>query len=144
LEFTPDLFDTRQPSLSKKDLVGELKLAVEVGEINPEKIHKAIKRKPHPHYRVYFYDDFHVSKFCREMRGSTTDWVSGIECFMFSYDFLSSLVPHAKSSTSWTCTIVDDTLYLTMDEFAFSTVVEPLDMWQKFQESLATAAAEAK
>lgn len=137
IEFTAGIFDRKLPSLQKKDLLGEVSLAIEIGEIDPEKIHKALRRKPHPHYRIYFYDEAQIAKFCHEMRGSTTNWIVDTEFFAIPFDFLTSITQFEKSSSSWVFTFVDNTLYLSVDDNALSTELAPLDMWAKFQESLA-------
>ena len=136
LQFTVDPFDAKLPSIAKKDLLGDVTVAIDVGEIDPEKIRRSLKRRPPPHHKVYFYDEAQIARFCHEMRGSTTNWIADIEFFSISFDFLTSITEFEKTSSSWEITLVDSTLYLSVDGHALSTEILRVDMWQRFQESL--------
>ena len=137
LEFSRGLFEVREPSLWKRDVLGELELAIEVGEVDQEKLRRTLRRAPDARYRVYFFDAAQMANFCRAMRGSTTNWIKDIGFFALPPPLLEALLPHEQSSSSWGLTFVDDTLYLSVDGAIIESAIEPLDMWGKFQESLA-------
>ncbi len=136
LEFTKGFFDTKEPALWKRDLIGGTTLAIEVGEIEPEKIRKMVKHRPPPRCILYFYSPDHIEKFCHGMRGSTTNWISDIKFYEIPSGFLEELTVHDRSSSEWSFTFIDNTLYLTVNGVQHETTLSTLDMWEKFQETL--------
>ncbi len=141
IEFSRGMFELREPSLWKKDVIGDIISAVEVGSVDLEKLHRALKRRPIPRYSVYFYDQAQMQKFCHGMRGSTTNWIEDIHFFWIPPTLLQAIIPLEKSSSTWSLTFVDGTLYLTVDGTALETSITTLDMWAQFQESLGTQCA---
>jgi uncharacterized protein YaeQ len=141
LEFSRGLFETREPSLWKRDLFGGTELAVEVGQVDEEKLHRALRHNPQTRHKVYFFSDDQVAQFCRSLRGSTSNWIEGISFFQIAANVLTELEPLERSSSSWSLAFVDEALYLSVDGTTIETRITPLDMWEKFQQSLADASA---
>ena len=141
LEFSRGLFDPDEPTIWKKNVLGQTTSWINVGCPARKKLERALRAGlPAPDltkYHIYFYSDQQVQSFCGELRGSKTNWISQIRFFKIPSQILEELLPLERSSATWFVTIVDDTLYLNCDGRELETVLTSLDMWKEFQETIA-------
>lgn len=134
--FSHGLFEPKEPTLWHRDILGETLLWVQVGVPDRKKIEVTLRSHPHAEHRIYFYDPAQIMQFCHLLRGSKTNWVKDVQFFLIPPRILEDLIPLAHSSPLWNVTIIDNQLYLTCDGSELQTSIEPVDIWQAFQESL--------
>ena len=134
--FSHGLFEPKEPTIWQRDILGETLLWVQVGVPDRKKIEVTLRSHPQAEHRIYFYEPSQIMQFCHLLRGSKTNWVKDIQFFQISPRILEELVPLARSSPLWNVTIVDNQLYLTCDGTELQTSLDPVDIWQSFQESL--------
>jgi uncharacterized protein YaeQ len=139
-EFSRVLFEPKEPTVWHKDVTAELLLWLEVGCPDETKLQRAIRRRPPPELRVYFYEPSQINEFCHQLRGSTTNWVEPVQFYTIDPAILEALVPLEHSSARWSANFVDTMLYLTVDEHDLAAEISPVDIWERFQSSLETVA----
>lgn len=140
LECGPGMFDLREPTLFTKEVTGELQRVIEVGDLDPQKLKKLLRRYPQGEFRVYLYDRAQVDRLSQALKGSTTNWIEAVQFLWIEPAFLEELLPYERSSSKWEITIVDETLYLSIDgagrEMPIETRVTSISMWDEFQSYL--------
>jgi len=135
-ECSRGLFEPKEPTIWHKDVTGDLLSWIEVGCPDETKLQRAIRRRPTPELRVYFYEDQQSGEFCHQLRGSTTNWVEPVQFYTIDPKLLEALIPLERSSTRWSANFVDTMLYLTVDGHDLISEIAHVDIWERFQSSL--------
>ncbi len=135
-EFTRGLFEPKDPTAWHKDVTGELLMWLEVGCPDETKLQRAIRKRPQPELRVYFYTVEQIGEFCHQLRGSTTNWVEPVQFIAIDPNLLEALVPFERSSSRWSVNFVDTSLYLTVDGNDLVSEIPPVDIWARYQSSI--------
>jgi len=139
-EFTRGLFEPKEPTIWRRDVIGALLLWVQLGCPDRQKLQRAL-RESAGEVRVYFYEPGQVEALCHMLRGSTTNWVEPVRFYHLDPELLVALAEYPVSSSSWQATFVDGQLYLVVDGREYASSVEPVDIWARYQESLLTGSA---
>ena len=135
-EFSRGLFEPKDPTVWRKDVLGDTLLWIQVGTPDRKKIETTLRAYPHAEHRIYFYEPDQITQFCHMLRGSKTNWVKDVQFYLIPSTMLEALVPLERSSPSWDVTIVDDEVYLTCDGTEIQGRISPVDIWAAYQESL--------
>ena len=128
--------DEALPTLLVRTNTGEISRAIEVGATDVTLLRRILKRSPHPRYSVYFTSDEERLAFCKGMRGSTTNWIDEISFYQIPAAPLESLTDFEATKSTWNLTIVDDIVFLGVNELTLEFPLPALDMWHEFQQSL--------
>jgi len=135
----PQSCDPISPAITKKSFTGDVEVAISVGSIDPEALQKRMRRETHPRYSVYFTHKDEVAAFCHGMRGSKTNWIKDIQFYLLPSETLEALTAYEETSASWSVTIVDNEVYLTVHDKTFDFPLPALDMWAIYQDSVVKA-----
>ncbi len=135
LEFTEGLFNPKQPAIWKLDYLNDPALWIEVGVPDKKRLYHTSKNR-NCRCRVYFLNQTEVEEFCHILRGASTNWVDGIEFFLFDEDFLVKTSESLPLHSKWEVTFIDDTIYITLEGIDFNTNIHQIDIWDTFQESI--------
>ena len=135
-EFSQGLYEPKDPTIWHKDVTGDLLLWTEVGCPEETKLHRAIRRRPPPELRVYFYTAEQSSEFCHCLRGSTTNWVEPVQFYQIDPGFIEAIVPLERSSARWSANFVDSSLFLTIDGYDLVSELAAIDIWAIYQTTL--------
>ena len=136
LEITPGMFEPKLPTLIAKDLLGDTTRWIQVGTTEREKNQRDLRHWKEAEFRVYFTTESEIERFCHHLRGSTTNWVEKVKFFSFDPEFLSVSAELLESSSKWELTFTDDALYGTFNGTELETVIEPVDIWARYQHSI--------
>jgi uncharacterized protein YaeQ len=140
LELSPGLFDLDQPTAFKRGNTGAMELWLEVGCPDKRKLLQALRHGSHqtrpPRYCIYFYSCSQITELCHLLRGSKTNWIAPISFYWIPPEALEQLSAAPRSSSRWTVTAVDDTLYLVAEELELQIPISLLNMWEEYQRSL--------
>jgi len=138
--FTHGLFQPEEPTIWRKSVTGELLLWTQVGCPPAHKLKKALRAHSEAHFHIYFFEDSQVEQFCSHMRGSRNNWVENVHFHRIDPALLQDLLPLSKSSSDWSATIVDGSMYLVVDDHEFHTSIPLVDIWDCYQQTLNEAA----
>lgn len=133
LEFSQGLFEEKEPTIWKRDLLGQPEIWIQLGVPDRKKLERVLKAHPHAIIRIYFWEPEQLDAFCWMLRGSRTNWVEQIQFYSIEERLLSDLAQNEKSSSSWNMTFMDSTLYLSTENGDFTSTMEPIDIWDAFQ-----------
>jgi uncharacterized protein YaeQ len=134
LELTRDLFDAGEPTLIQRDVTGNVEIWAQLGCPDLKKLKKALRAGDRCDYRVFFYSPKQVDQFCQYMKGSKSNWIERCRFFQYDQAALEDLAETLELKNSWSVTLVDNTIYLGSHERTFEITLNPLDMWQLYQE----------
>jgi uncharacterized protein YaeQ len=138
-----DYSDRDAPAFFREDPVDGVTFRGEVGTDDASELHTTLRHHPRAKFRVYFYDQAQLIRFCAGLRGSKSNWIAGMEFFLIDPTFLEKLVSHEPSNASWSVTIVDTTeLYLSVDEQNLFTSLELVDVWDYYQVTIGNRSKE--
>ena len=136
LQIGPGPFNSKLPTLYSKDILDEITLGIEVGDIDPDKVRKALRKHPRPRYQLYFYDSAQIDRFCSALKGSTENWIFDLLFFKVDPNLLSEIAAHLISSSKWIFTESDANLFLSSNGFESESAIIQFDMWGEFQNYL--------
>lgn len=100
------LSDPDLAALSASDLVGNLKLLIEIGNPSPRRLHKASKSAPK--VKVYTYKNPDV--LLRSMQAEHVHRASNIEIYALAPEFLALLATWLDRENMWSVVYADGTL----------------------------------
>lgn len=140
LEFSQGLFEPKEPTIWKKDVLGELLCWIETGVPDKKKLQHALRQHKQTRHLIYFYEPGHSEEFCHScLRGSNSNWVAPIEFFEIDGGFLTEAAALLSSRVKWEITIVDNIVYLVMNGTEFQTIVRPVNIWEQYQLAIGNA-----
>jgi len=143
LKFSQGLYKPEEPTLWKKDSLGNILTWIEVGAAEARKLRQALRLAERERRTIacksYFFSDEHIQHFCREMRGAKENWIEPVSFFFIDPQCLETIASTEKSSARWSATVVDSSMYFDCDGVEVETTVRHLDMWSEFQRSLDNA-----
>lgn len=133
LDFSQGLFEEKEPTIWKKDILGKVAVWLQIGVPDRRKLERALKQNPRGDFRIYFYEPAQIEAFCWMLRGSKTNWVEPIAFHQIDPVLLEELAQHDVSSSSWDLTILDSTVYLNVNGRDYVSEIQPIDIWEEFQ-----------
>lgn len=141
LEFSEGLYQPNQPTIWRKNIIGDLLTWVEVGLPPKKRLLQAIRQNTTSMFRVYFYEALQPEEFCSYLRGSKSNWIQSIQFFQVTSPAVADLVDQLQSHNNWAITFCDGSAFLNANEQEAVLQIETVDMWQLFQRSIANGAA---
>jgi uncharacterized protein YaeQ len=143
LRFSQGLYEPEEPTLWKRDSLGNVLTWIEVGALESRKLKQALRLAERERREIvckaYLFSDEHLQHFCRELRGAKENWIEPVQFFRIRQESLDAIAASERSSARWTVTVVDSSMYLNCDGIEVETTIEPIDMWDEFQRSINNA-----
>lgn len=120
ISFGKGLSEPEEPALTVRDLTGALQLWVEVGSPDAGRLHRASKASP----RVAVYTHKDPAFLVRQWSSERIHRAAELELYGFDRGFLAGLVERLQRRTSFTLSVTDRHLFLTVDGRTLSGAVE--------------------
>lgn len=136
LKFTEGLYNEKDPAIMAADVIGTINQWVEIGAPEKKKLAQALKHHDQARFRIYFYEEEQIEKFCHYLRGSKSNWVANIEFFLLDLTLLSHLAENLQLRSNWSISFFDDSFYLTIEDMIHESTIIGVDIWDRFQNSI--------
>jgi uncharacterized protein YaeQ len=114
------LSEPDEPALSVRDLTGTIKVWIEIGSPDAERLHKA--RKAAPRVAVYTYRD--PAQLVRQLAGERIHRAEEIEIHGISRSLIDALAQRLQRRTSFDLAVTDRHLYVTIGGESLEGAVE--------------------
>lgn len=111
ISFSKGLAEPNEPALTVRDLTGGLKLWVEVGAPDAERLHKASKASP----RVAVYTHRDPALVIRPLAGERIYRAESIELYAIDRKLLSELAGRLERRNTFALSVTDRQLYIQID-----------------------------
>ena len=122
--FTKGLAEPDVPAIEVRDLTGALRVWIEVGSPDADRLHKASKAAPR--VVVYTYKD--PANFVRQLAGARIHRVESLEVYAFDADFIAAVVDRLERRTSFDLSVTERHLYLTIGDATLESAVKPVEV----------------
>jgi uncharacterized protein YaeQ len=110
IEFTKGLAEPDTPAIVARDLTGALRLWVEIGSPDADRLHKASKASPR--VVVYTYKD--PGALLRQLEGARIHRVESLEIHAIDRALVDALVERLDRRTSFELAVTEQHLYITI------------------------------
>jgi uncharacterized protein YaeQ len=110
IEFTKGLAEPETPAIVARDLTGDLRLWVEIGSPDAERLHKAAKTSPR--VVVYTYKD--PGPLLRQLSGERIHRAAEIEIHAIDRTLVDALVARLDRRTRFDLAVTERHLYVTI------------------------------
>jgi uncharacterized protein YaeQ len=119
IEFSRGLAEPDEPTLAVRDLTGVVRVWIEIGAPDAERLHRATRAAP----RVVVYTHKHPAQVIRQLEGSRIHRAESVELYAIDREFLAGLVAHLDRRMAFTLSVIERQLYLTIDGVQHTTEV---------------------
>jgi uncharacterized protein YaeQ len=136
LKISAGLFNPEEPSMYILNEINQIKTWIDVGLIDAKRLKSALRLTSLKRLAVYFYENSQIDKFCKELRGSTENWIESIDFYYFSEDSILSLSEHLNLKNDWQIVIADNHFYISSSEQDFEIKLSKLNIWEYYQETI--------
>jgi uncharacterized protein YaeQ len=113
------LSDPDEPAISVRDLTGVLQVWIDVGTPEAARLHKASKAAP----RVAIYTHKDALQLATRLGAERIHRVEALELYAMDFEWLSSLAWRLERRTTFTLTVSEQHLYLSLGEETLSGVI---------------------
>ncbi|HKV73457.1 MAG TPA: YaeQ family protein [Gemmatimonadales bacterium] len=118
--FSRGVSEPDEPAVAVRDLTGAWVAWIDVGAPDAARLHKAAKLAP----RVIVYTHRDPAALARQLSGERIHRAGDIELYGIEREFLGALVARLERRTSFTISVADRHLYLTIGEATLSMALE--------------------
>lgn len=120
ITFGKGLAEPDEPAVVIRDLTGALRVWIEVGAPDADRLHKASKASP----RVVVYTYKEPAQLLRNWEGERIHRANEIELHVFDRTLIDALVARLERRTAFDLAVTDRHLYMTIDGETLDGVVE--------------------
>jgi uncharacterized protein YaeQ len=120
IAFSKGIAEPDEPAVVVRDLTGALRVWVEVGSPDAQRLHKASKASP----RVVVYTHKDSARLIQQLSNERIHKAESIEIRAIDRALLEKLVARLDRRTAWELAISDGHLYFTVGGVALDGVVE--------------------
>jgi uncharacterized protein YaeQ len=120
ISFSNGLSAPDEPTIAVRDLTGALRVWIDVGAPDAERLHRASKAVP----RVAVYTHKDVNQLVSRLRGERIHRLDELELYAMDRDLLSNLVSHLTRRMAFSLTVMEKHLYLSIGAESLSGVFE--------------------
>lgn len=124
IAFSKGLSDTDEPTVFVRDLTNALQLWVDIGTPDAERLHRASKAAP----RVVIYCHKDADLLASKLAAEKIHRLEALELYAIDRAWLAELGKKLERRMSFTLTVAERHLYLTLGEETFSTVVQRIPL----------------
>ncbi len=111
IAFSRGIAEADTPALSVRDLTGALRVWIDVGAPDADRLHKASKASP----RVVIYTHRDPQFVARQLAGTRIHRAEALELYGFDRDLIATLVSKLDRRNRWAVSITDGHIYVTLD-----------------------------
>jgi uncharacterized protein YaeQ len=122
IAFSRGVSDPDDPTVSVRDLTGALKVWIEIGAPDADRLHKASKAAP----RVAVYTHRDPVMLQRQLAGARIHRVEQIPLYAIDRDLIAAFCEKLERRMRFTLSVTDGMLYLDCDGTTLSGIVETL------------------
>ena len=116
IEFTRGLFEPDQPAIAIRDLTGAMRAWIDIGTPEAARLHRASKAVP----RVVVYSHRDPAQLVGRLAGERIHRADALEVYAIDRDLISALVVRLERRVTWSLSVQDRELYLTIGEDTLS------------------------
>jgi uncharacterized protein YaeQ len=120
IAFSKGLADPEEPAIVVRDLTGALRVWIEIGAPDAQRLHKASKASP----RVVVYTHKDAARLVQQLSGERIHKAESIEIRAIDRTLLDALVARLDRRTAWELAVSAGHLYLTAGGATFDGAVE--------------------
>jgi uncharacterized protein YaeQ len=120
IAFSNGLFEPDEPTIAVRDLTGLLKVWIDVGAPEAPRLHRAAKAAP----RVVVYTHKDPAPWIARLTGERIHRADSLELYALDREWLATLVQRLVRRMSFSLTVSEQTVYLSMGEETLSSVVQ--------------------
>jgi uncharacterized protein YaeQ len=110
IEFSRGISDPEEPTISIRDLTGQLKVWVEIGNPDPSRVHKASKASP----RVKIYTHKDPKQLVDRLAGERIHRAEDIEVWAVDRAFIAQVAQRLDRRMSFSLSVTDRELLLSI------------------------------
>ena len=112
IEFSRGVSDPEEPTISVRDLTGRIRTWIEIGTPDAARLHRASKAAD----RVAVYTHKDPGNFRRQLAGEKIHRADALELYAIDRGVIASLVPRLERRVSFSLSVTDRELYLSIGE----------------------------
>jgi uncharacterized protein YaeQ len=116
LAFSKGLAEPDVPALEVRDLTGRLEGWIEIGQPDPDRLHRASKASP----RVAVYTHHGAERYWESLAGARIHRAEALELHAFDRELLAALVARLERRMTFDLSVTDGMLYLTLGDTLLS------------------------
>jgi uncharacterized protein YaeQ len=116
---TNGLSEPDEPAITVRDLTGALRAWIDVGSPEAARLHRASKAAP----RVAVYTHKDAAQLVTRLSAERIHRVEALEVYAMDFDWLSSLAQSLQRRTTFTLTVSEQHIYLSLGDETFSGAI---------------------
>jgi uncharacterized protein YaeQ len=124
IAFSNNISEPDEPAIAVRDLTGVLKVWIDVGAPEPPRLHRASKAAP----RVAVYAHKDAMQLAARLSGERIHRIDELELYAMDFDWLPTLAQRLERRTTFTLTVSEQHLYLSLGEETLSAVIERIPL----------------
>jgi uncharacterized protein YaeQ len=122
IAFSKGLFEPDEPTIAIRDLTGLLRVWIDVGAPEAARLHRASKAAP----RVVVYTHKDPAPWTARLAGERIHRAESLELYALDRTWLSSLAAKLERRMSFSLTLSEQTVYLSLGEETLPCVIEKI------------------
>lgn len=122
IAFSNGLFDPGEPTIAIRDLTGLLRAWIDVGAPEAARLHRASKAAP----RVVVYTHKDPRQLAARLAGERIHRSEALELYALDQEWLASLAARLDRRMTFSLTIAEQHVYLTLGETTLPCIVEKI------------------
>jgi uncharacterized protein YaeQ len=124
ITFSNGLFEPDEPTIAVRDLTGLLKVWIDVGAPEAPRLHRAAKAAP----RVVVYTHKDPAPWIARLAGERIHRAESLELYALDRDWLSELTRTLVRRMSFSLTVSEQTVYLSIGEETLPSQVQRISI----------------
>jgi uncharacterized protein YaeQ len=126
IAFTNGISEPDEPAIAIRDLTGALQVWIDVGAPEPPRLHRASKAAR----RVAVYAHKDAAQLAARLSGERIHRIDALELYAKDFDWLSNLAERLQRRTTFTLTVSEQHLYLSLGEETLSGIIKRIPVGQ--------------
>ena len=126
ITLTNGISEPDEPTIAIRDLTGALQVWVDVGAPEPPRLHRASKAAR----RVAVYTHKDAAQLAARLSGERIHRADALELYALDFEWLSSLAERLQRRTTFTLTVSEQHLYLSLGEETLSGIIRRIPVGQ--------------
>jgi uncharacterized protein YaeQ len=122
IAFSKGLFEPDEPTIAIRDLTGLLRVWIDVGAPEAARLHRASKAAP----RVVVYTHKDPAPWTARLAGERIHRAESLELYALDRTWLASLAAKLERRMSFSLTLSEQTVYLSLGEETLPCVIEKI------------------
>lgn len=123
---TNGISEPDEPAIAIRDLTGALQVWIDVGAPEPARLHRASKAAR----RVVVYAHKDATQLAMRLGGERIHRLSELELYAMDFDWLPTLAERLQRRTTFTLTVSEQHLYLSLGEETLSGAIKRIPLGQ--------------